>query len=379
MAKKRRHRRQRSRIRIPKRPVGDAPPGTISPPVDAPKPKLHAMMYGAETLEEVELETTAGLTSLRGRAPVVWLNIDGVGDATVIKEVGEAFGLHPLALEDVVNLHQRPKAEEYDEHVYIVIKMPTVGDTFALEQVSLFLGEGYVITVQERSGDCLDPLRERIRKSGGRIRRSGADYLAYAVIDTIFDDYYPVVEGFNEQLEALEGQILRSPDQESVGEVHAIRHDLHVLRRVLASSRAAIALLAHGETGPVTEETSVFFRDCQDHTSQLLDGVEACRDLSGGLLELHLSGVSHRMNEVMKVLTLIATIFIPLTFIAGVYGMNFDPTTAPWSMPELGWSFGYPFALALMAVTALGFIYFFRRRGWLGELRRPDQNSHDRD
>ncbi len=340
---------------------------------------MHLMIYGPETLEELDLEDTSGLTSLRGKAPVVWLNIDGVGDAAVIKEVGDAFGLHPLALEDVVNLHQRPKAEDYDEHAYVVMKMPAGGDGLTLEQVSLFLGEDYVITVQERSGDCLDALRDRIRKSGGRIRRSGADYLAYAVLDAIIDDYFPIVERFNEHLESLEGQILRSPDQESVGEVHAIRHDLHVLRRVLASSRSTVALLAHGETGPVSEETGVFLRDCQDHTSQLLDAVEACRDLSGGLLELHLSGVSHRMNEVMKVLTLIATIFIPLSFISGVYGMNFDRQSAPWSMPELGWSFGYPFALSLMLATALGFLFYFRRKGWLGQPPSTPRNSDDRE
>ncbi len=286
-----------------------------------------------------------------------------MGDAETFKEIGDQFGLHPLALEDAVNLRQRAKTEDYDDHAYIVLQMPPEKDEAPFEQVSVFLGADFVITVQEKPGDCLEAVRHRISNAHGRIRRSGADHLAYTVIDAVIDRYFPLIEQINTRLETLEEQVIRSPDDETVTEIHAIRHELQALRRVLSATREAIGLLARGEYVSVSEETRVFLRDCQDHTAQLLDAIEACRELSANLMDLHLSGVSNRMNEVMKVLTLIATIFIPLSFIAGVYGMNFDRSSSPWNMPELGWSLGYPFALGLMLATAVSFLIFFRRTG----------------
>jgi magnesium transporter len=330
------------------------------------------MGYGADRLEERDLESVAALKDFRHRAlGVLWVNIEGVGDAATFKELGDLFGLHSLALEDVVNLHQRPKAEDYDDHVYVVLQKPASDDIAALEQVSIFFGSDYVITVQKGlPGDYLEPLRQRIRGARGRIRQRGADYLAYAVMDAIIDSFFPVVEQLNSRLEQFEDEVVNLTGHEVVTEIHAARHDLHVLRRVLASSREAIGLLVRGETGPVSEPILPFLRDCHDHTAQLLDAVEALRELVVGLMDLHLAETSNRMNEVMKILTIIATIFIPLSFIAGLYGMNFDRTSSSWNMPELGWRLGYPFALSLMVATSVGFLLYFRHRGWLGKPRQ---------
>jgi len=366
MGKKRRRRQPRARIVVPKHAEVATPPGTLAPSPGRPSPRLHLITYGPEVLDEGPVATIAAAVERRGQAPVAWLNIEGVGDGETFKALGEAFDLHPLALEDVVNVHQRPKAEGYERYAYVVLQMPAGEEGLPLEQVSLFVGPDFVITVQERPGDCFEPVRQRLRQARGRIRRAGADYLAYAVIDAIIDNYFPVVEAINAHLDRIEGQIIQSPESESVSEIHAIRHDLHTLWRALVPSREAIGLLGRGGTGPIGEETRLFLRDCQDHTAQLLDAVEACRELGSSLMDLHLSGLSNRTNEAMKVLTLIATIFIPLGFIAGLYGMNFDRTASPWNMPELGWSLGYPFALGLMVATAVGFLIFFRRRGWLG-------------
>lgn len=365
----------RARIIIPRRAKSTPPPGTVSPPEDAIEPRLYVIAYGPVALEEQEIQSVSELKELLGRQPVTWLNIDGVGSAETINALGEQFGLHPLALEDVVNLHQRPKTEDYEDHAYIVIKMPTDSRGLYLEQLSIFVGPGYVITVQEHEGDCLESVRYRLRKSIGRIRKLGADYLAYAVIDVVIDQYFPIIERINERLEELEDRIMRSPDEETLAEIHTIRHDLHTLRRAIAPTREAINQLMRSEMAVITDGTRLFLRDCQDHTAQLLDAIEACRELSMGLTDLHLSSASNRMNEVMKVLTLIATIFIPLGFIAGLYGMNFDPSISPWNMPELSWYFGYPMALGLMVVTTLGFLVFFRRRGWLGERRKSRRRA----
>jgi len=311
---------------------------------------------------------------------VLWLDVEGVGDATVFAELGRRFGLHPLALEDAVNLHQRPKVEDYGDHVYMVARMPSGGGHMDLEQVSVFFGVGFVITVQEHPGDCFEHVRQRIRSARGRIRNAGADYLAYAVLDAIIDGYYPVIEGLNTRLEMLEERVLISVDEDIVPQIIDARHELHTLRQALSISREAVGQLARGDSALVTDETRLFLRDCQDHTAQLLDAIESCRELSAALVDLHGSRLNSRMNEIMKVLTMIATIFIPLGFIAGIYGMNFDPSASPWNMPELGWYLGYPFALALMLVTVLALLVLFRRKGLLGGgARVPRQRRRGRD
>ena len=359
-----------------------APPGTLSPPPDAHHPRLQVIAYDATCVLERDLDAVAALQELRTGSQLLWVNIEGVGDAATFKALGDLFGLHSLALEDVVSLRQRPKAEDYGAYAYVVLQMPTEEDSLSLEQLSLFFGKDFVITIQEgRPGDCLEPVRHRIRNAptGGRLRTSGADYLAYAVMDVLIDSYFPVVEKLDARLEQLEEQVIDPAAEGAVAELHTVRHDLQMLRRILAASREAISKLERGETGPVNEATLPFFRDCHDHTAQLLDAVETMRELSAGLLDLHLAGVSNRMNEAMKMLTLIATIFIPLSFIAGLFGMNFDRSTSPWNMPELGWYLGYPFALALMLLTALGFLWYFRHRGWLGRTGRAGGSGPHRD
>lgn len=358
--------RRRARIIVPK-PDIVAPPGNIAPPQDSVTPKMSVITYGPDRIEERNIESVAALKELRAQG-VLWLDIEGVGDAKTFNELGDLFGLHSLALEDVVNLHQRPKAEDYDDHAFVVLQMPTSNDTASMEQISLFFGADYVITVQEGLlGDCLDPVRLRLRAAKGKIRQRGADYLAYAIMDAIIDRFFPLVEQLNLKIEQLEDQVVSRDSH--VGEIHATRHDLHEIRRVLASTREAIGLLMRGEMDVVSETTLEFLRDCHDHTAQLLDVVEALRELINGLMDLHLAETSNRMNEVMQVLTIIATIFIPLGFLAGLYGMNFDRTSSPWNMPELGWAFGYPFALLLMLATSVGFLLYFHHRGWLG--KRP--------
>jgi len=359
--------RRRAPIIVPSTPSSDAPPGTIAPPKGATRPELHAIFYSATSIRE-QKDTTLAQLAQPNPDEILWLNIDGVGDADTFRALGKRFGLHPLALEDVVDLHQRPKTEAYDDHAYIVAKMPRPTDNaqIELEQMSVFVGDGFVITVRERVGDCLDPVRLRLRKKRGRIRKSGADYLAYAILDALIDDYYPLADQVNNRLERIEEQVLTNPEEHLLAEIHSIRSDLHRLRRTLSLSRESMGQLARGDIEPFTPKTLIFLRDCQDHCAQLLDAVDSCRELSGSLMDLYMSGLSNRMNDVMKMLTLIATIFIPLGFIAGVYGMNFDPAVSPYNMPELSWAMGYPFALGLMGTTALGFLWFFKRRGWLG-------------
>lgn len=332
-----------------------------------PAPVIRVISFGPERVEEYPVRQVSELKPLlKGDAAVSWINIDGLGDPETFSQLGEIFGLHPLALEDVVNLHQRPKFEGYGDTDFIVLRMPSLIPHLELEQVSMFVGERFLITIQEKPGDCLDGLRDRIRSNKGRVRRRGAAYLAYTVLDSIVETYYPVVDAYTDRLEELEVRALASATENIVPEIHAIRHDLRALRRAIAPTREVLSAMARADASDAQDDTHIFIRDCQDHTVQLLEALDTNRELASSLMDLHLSNVSMRMNEVMKVLTIIATIFIPLGFIAGVYGMNFDGELSPWNMPELRWRYGYPFALGVMALTAIGLVFFFRSKGWLG-------------
>jgi magnesium transporter len=364
--KRNKSRRRRAPVIIPRRlPAAASEPAAAVTAVELAGP-VHAFVYGDGRAEEHRPTTVAQLRELRTRGKL-WLDIDSLGAGPgLIAQLGEIFGLHALALEDVVHVHQRPKVDDYDDHAYIVVRMPELkAETLELEQVSIFVGRDYVVTVGERPGDCLEAVRQRLRQGRGRLCRSGADYLAYAIVDAIVDAYSPVVERYNERLETLEATILERLDQEQMAEIHAIRHELFALRRLLIPTREAIGIMGRGELSAVGETTRLFLRDCHDHVDQLLDAVESCRELGHGLMELHMYGAGNRLAEVMKVLTLIGSIFIPLHFIAGVYGMNFDRTASPFNMPELGWTLGYPFALGLMASTAIALLLYFRSIGWL--------------
>jgi magnesium transporter len=230
----------------------------------------------------------------------------------------------------------------------------------------MFLGANFLLTFQERTGDCFDLVRDRIRRRRGHIRERKADYLAYALLDAVIDGYFPVLEACGERLESLEDAVLDKPSGEQSAQIHEMKRDLLTLRRAIWPQREMINALTRDSSAHVSDQTRVYLRDCYDHTIQLMDMLETYREIASGLVDVYLSSVSARMNEIMKLLTIIATIFIPLGFIAGLYGMNFDTGVSPWNMPELSWRWGYPFALGLMAVVAIGLLLFFRKRGWIG-------------
>lgn len=357
----------RLKIQIRKRTAPGAPPGAISVDPTAPPAVIRVIAYGPDQLHEETIKEPEGIVDFLGQWPVTWVDVTGLGDAGIIQKLGELFNIHPLALADVVHVHQRAKVEEYDHQIFIVSRMITLKDGHLdSEQLSLFLGKNFVVTFQERSGDCLDPVRERIRKGTGRIRGCGADYLTYAVLDAVIDHYFPVLEAYGEQLESLEDRVILRPDSELISQVHEIKRQLLAIRRAIWPKREAMNALMRGETPLVTDETRIYLRDCYDHTIQIIDLLENYREIASGLTDLYLSSLSNRMNEVMKVLAIFATIFIPLTFVAGIYGMNFDTERSPWNIPELKWYLGYPFALGLMAIIAVVMLFYFRKKGWIG-------------
>jgi magnesium transporter len=297
--------------------------------------------------------------------------VDGLGNTNTIKQIGELFGFHPLALEDVINVHQRAKVEPYGEHLFIVTRLVALtAEHLESEQISIFLGKDFVVTFQQHTGDCFDPVRERIRTSRGRIREAGADYLAYALIDAVIDSYFPVVEQFADHLDDLEEEVAVGQSPTVTGRIHGVRNDLLLLRRSIRPHRDALNELVRDQHPLIAEETRVFLRDCYDHAVQLIDLLEVYREMCADLRDYYLSLVSNRMNDVMKVLTIIATIFIPLSFVAGLYGMNFN-TALPGNMPELNLPYGYVAAVSVMALIAFGMLVYFWRRGWIGPTRPP--------
>lgn len=362
------HRQGRRKSRTYRRhPPPGTPPGTLIVDPESPHPVIRVLAYGLDEVVEQEISEPRRVGDFLDKWPVLWVDVEGLGDVETIRTLGELFGLHRLALEDVLNVHQRPKIEQYGNYCFIVTRMVSLGEHLETEQLNLFLGRNFVLTLQEgRPGDCLDIIRERIRQKRGRIREAGLDYLAYALLDTIVDCYFPILEEYGERLEACEDAILARPDGETVARIHEIKRNLLTLRRAVWPQREIFNSLLHEETPFVMHETRFYLRDCYDHVSQLIDLIETYRELGSDLTDVYLSSVSNRTNEIMRVLTVIATIFIPLTFIAGVYGMNFNPNASPWNMPELNWFWGYPFALLLMLIVAAGQLLFFRRKGWLG-------------
>jgi len=363
--------------RPPPQAVG-AVPGTFTVDPEAPPPQVRVLAYGPETIREEEVQDLQSLEGLLGESPVTWVNVDGLGDAAKITRIGEIFHLHPLALEDVMNVRQRPKVELYGQQVFIIVRMAALGEQLETEQVSLFLGSNFVLTFQERRGDCLEPVRDRIRKGLGRIRKAGPDYLAYALVDAVVDAFFPLLEQYGERLELLEEQVIARPDNQTIAQVHGVKRDLLVLRRATWPLREATNALLREEMELITEQTRPYLRDCYDHVIQIIDMVETYREMASGLLDAYQSSVSNRMNEVMKVLTIIATIFIPLGFLAGIWGMNFDGELSPYNMPLLKWRWGYPFALSVMLTIAMVMLVFFGRKGWLGSSpaqKQPDQTA----
>ena len=355
-------------------------PGTLRPPEvrRVEEVSITVMEYGPDRVDEWQTRSVDEVLGREpgpapdrapgeapGRAAVRWIDVVGLHDVEMLQSLGDHFGLHPLALEDVLNTGQRPKLESYRDHLFVVLRMihPDPGQN--TEQLSLFFGEGFVLTFQEAPGDVFEGVRKRIRHGLGRIRRMGSDYLAYALTDSVVDHLFPVLENLGERLEELEEEVIRDPDRKTVGAIHSVRKELLTLRRAAWPEREVVSALERSDSPLVQAETRVFLRDCYDHTIQILDMVETYRDLAASLLDLYLSSVSNRTNEVMRVLTVLASIFIPLTFMAGVYGMNFDPEAGPWSMPELDWAWGYPAFWGISVVIAAVLLIYFRRKDWL--------------
>jgi magnesium transporter len=343
-------------------------PGTLSIDSDAHPPTIFLIDYNCDTATRVHLNTPEECTPYLDTQSVSWVDLQGLGDEGVLRRMGGVFGLHPLVLEDVVNVPQRPKVEEYDEQLLLIARMimpKKSGKGFISEQVSFILGRHYLLTVQEEpANDSFDPVRDRIRCNKGLIRKEGADYLMYALLDAIIDGFFPVLEDYGEAIEDLEDEVVSNPTRQTLEKIHKLKRELLMMRRAIWPQRDAINSLIRDGSDLISPEVRVYLRDCYDHAVQVLDMVETYRELASSLMDVYLSSVSNRMNEVMKLLTVISTIFIPLTFVAGVYGMNFNPEKSPLNMPELNWYYGYPFCWAVMGTIAASLVYYFYRKGW---------------
>jgi len=324
--------------------------------------KITVIDYEETHFEEREVKRVEECFVFKDKPTVTWMNVDGLHQVEILEKLGECYGLHPLVLEDILNTDQRPKMEDYGEYIYIVLKALDYNDKsneIETEQISLILGSNFVFSFQEREGDTFDPIRERIRNGKGRIRSMGADYLAYALVDSIVDNYFIILEKLGEKIEFLEDKLVSHPTPETLQTIHHLRREMIFLRKAVWPLREVINSLERGESSLVKESTRLYLRDVYDHTIQTIDTIETYRDMVSGMLDIYLSSVSNRLNSVMKVLTIIATIFMPLTFLAGVYGMNFK------YMPELGWRWGYPLIWLIMVGIGVLMLIFFRKKKWL--------------
>jgi len=318
--------------------------------------------YDEEHLQERVLDGIEEAFPLKDLPTVTWINIDGLHQLDIIEKVGQHFNIHPLVLEDIVNTGQRPKTEEFEDLIFVVLKMLHYDENLekiTSEQFSLVLGPNFLISFQEIQGDVFRTVRERIRKPKTRIRKAGCDYLAYALIDAIVDHYFLILEKLGENIEDLEEDLLENPSPETLQTLHEMKREMIYLRKQIWPIRELINSLVKGESSLINESTRLFFRDIYDHTIQIIDTIESYRDILSGMLDIYLSTLSNKMNEVMKVLTIIATIFIPITFVAGIYGMNFK------FMPELEWRWGYVMVWAIIVVVVGIMIGFFKKKQWL--------------
>lgn len=328
----------------------------------AEKVKITIIDYDEEQIQEREAKGVEECFPFKDKPTVTWINIDGIHDIEIIEKIGKHFGIHSLVLEDILNTAQRPKMEDLGDYIFIVLKMIKYDDKKAeikSEQVGLILGSNYVISFQEQEGDVFDPIRERIRNAKGRIRKMRSDYLTYALIDTIVDNYFIILEKIGEKIEDIEEELVTNPTPVTLQIIYNLKRDLIFLRKSVWPLREVVSGMLRGESSLIQKSTNIYLRDVYDHTIQVIDTIETFRDMIAGMLDIYLSSISNKMNEVMKVLTIIATIFIPLTFIAGVYGMNFR------YMPELGWHWGYPLVLVLMAIVGILMVLYFRKKKWL--------------
>jgi magnesium transporter len=326
------------------------------------KVRITLMNYDKDTIEEREFDNVDECCEYTNRSEVTWINVEGIHDIETIEKLGKSFGVHPLVLEDIAHSDQRPKVEDYKDYLYIVLRMFYIEEedgTISSEQVSIILGSDHIITFQERPGDVFDMIRERIRESKGRVRSSGDDYLAYSIIDAIVDQYFVILEMIGETIESIEDELIKEPTPKTLSHIYDLKKEMIFLRKSIWPLREVISRLERDDFALIQKDTISYLRDLYDHTIQAIDTIETYRDMLSGMLDLYLSSASNKMNEVMKVLTIIATIFIPLTFITGIYGMNFQ------TMPELGVPWAYYVVWGVIIFMAISMLVYFRRRRWI--------------
>lgn len=323
---------------------------------------IDLMDYTLDDFEERTIERIEEAFPYRDKDSITWINIDGVHDTELIKKVGNEFNIHPLTLEDIVSTKQRPKMEDHGHYIYTVVKMIYLDedqDHIKIEQISLIMGDNYLISFQEEKGDVFDPIRKRIKAGKNLLRRSKSDFLAYSLIDIIVDNYFVILERLGERIDEIEAEVIEEPEEETLEDIQDLKRNLIFMRKSVWFLRETISRYERSESELLDASLNIYFRDVYDHTVQVVESVETFRDMLSGVLDIYLSSVSNKMNEVMKVLTIIATIFIPLTFVAGIYGMNFK------NMPELTWQYGYLGVWILMVVLTIFMIRYFRKKDWL--------------
>ncbi|OKH51729.1 magnesium and cobalt transport protein CorA [Calothrix sp. HK-06] len=344
-------------------------PGQINIQEDAVKTQIRLVDYNETFLVNKKDITPQQCGEFLDTKSVSWVDVQGLGSPEIIEDLGRVFELNSLVLEDVINMAERPKTEDYDDQLVIIARMvmpKPKGSGFYSEQVSFVLGKYYLLTIQEEpTRDCFEAVRHRIKHNRGIIRKHGADYLAYALLDSIVDGFFPVLERYGEKIEDLEQEVIIKPTPQTLRKIYKIRRQLLKLRRAIWPQRDVINSLIRDSGNLISDEVRLYLRDCYDHSIQVIDMVETYRELSSGLMDVYLSAVSNKMNEIMKFLTVMSSIFIPLTFIAGIYGMNFNTEKSPLNMPELNWYWGYPLCLGSMGAIATGLLLIFKRWGWL--------------
>jgi len=351
------------------RPNPGSAPGVLrANPLHHPS-ELYVIGYGPDGYVEQKCNNVEEIHRFLSVWPNVWIDVIGLGNVEMLEQLGILFNLDRLSLEDVLDTTHRPKVEYNEHHVFSILKSGLMGDQFESEQISLFLKKNVVVAFEEKPGHSFEQVRERIRRGTGKIRHNGSDYLFYALIDEVVDKYFPILDKLNTQLTSMEDAIMTSSgsDNSLIHQIHHMKSDLLLMHRAIWPLSDIINMMMREESPMVTKATRTYMRDCYDHSLQLNEMAQFYRDSAAGLLNTYLAYEGHKTNEIIKLLTLVSSVFIPLNFIASIYGMNFRDDKSPLNMPELHWYYGYPFALGLMLTVALGMVWLFRRRGWIGQ------------
>ena len=349
-------------IKRKSRKIALVPRHLVRPEKKLESVKISIIDYDEAQFKEKQVKNVEECFPFKDMPTVTWINIDGIHEVNLIEQIGIHFDMHPLIIEDIVNTDQRPKYEDFGNYIFIILRMlyyDTDIDGLKSEQISLIVGSNFVISLQEKEGDVFNPIRDKIRNAKGRVRKMGADYLAYALIDAIVDNYFAILENFGEKIENIEEELITNPTPQTLQVIHELKREMIFLRKSVWPLREVISGLQRAGSSLIHKSTVIFLRDVYDHTIQVIDTIENFRDMVSSMVDIYLSSISNKMNEVMKVLTIIATIFIPLTFITGIYGMNFR------YMPELGWRWGYGMVCGVISVIAITMLFYFKKKKWL--------------